>query len=522
MKIFKRPQAIVAIVPLMALAASFSLLLLSVRVGATGSNITGTVRNPSNGTVNGAYVYATNPSSSTPLYGPVTTNSSGFYTLNIPLSGTYDIHIDPPSNNGWSSVVNSNVSVTSDQTINATFSSQTNTISGTLTDSSSNPLSGVTVKIFKGSSQYSATTDASGNYSISAPAGYYYFYLSGNMSGISSFTLTQQNTSSLNLLSGNLTLNLTIHTATMTITQYSDGGQQALGSVYARATSGIASLYPGDPGTTISLVNSTGFSGSATGTIKTIVGATYAASGLESSSNTTSVCESIPGTSSFFDCLRLPLTVTGDVSFNVPVTSPATRTYSGVLTDGSGTPISGATVTLIKYGDSTASATTDSNGNFSVSAMPKKYYLKVSANNVDGMTSFTLTQSSSNPTIDLTSASATQNLQVNTATLTVTANDGSGNPNYFTTVNAQTSSGSTTLYTGDPGETPVIYSAGFSTQPNNNVGTIGTIVGASYSAKGLHVTNTNGSICDLDVSPYWNCLTTAYTVSGAGSLNVPF
>jgi len=523
MKYRKAPLLLAAV-----MVVAFSLLSY-IKVSAAASNITGTVRNPSNATVSGAYIYATAPSSSTPVYGPVTTNGSGFYTLTINTPGTYDIHIDPPSNNGWFPVVNSSVAVSSDQTINATFSSQTNTLSGTLTDSNNTPLAGVTVKIFKGSSQYQTTTDASGNYSLSAPAGYYYLYLTGSMTGIPNFTLTQSNTSSLNLLSGNLSLNLSIKLATMTVTAYNNAGQQDYGgspSVSARATSGITSLYPGDPGTTISVVNSTGFStfSSATGTITTIVGATYAASGLESTSNTTSVCKSISGGSGVYDCLRLPLTVSGNVTFDLPNTSPTTRTFSGTLTDSSGAPIVGAGVTLIKYGDSSTTASTDSSGNFTISAMPKKYYLKItgpSGNN--NMLSYVLTQSSTNPSIDLTADSKTQNLQVQTATLTVTANDASGNPNYFTTVNAMTTTGSTTLYTGDPGETLSITSTGFSTSPSSVTGSIGTIVGATYSAKGLNVTSQSGSICDgAATSGHYNCLTTAYTVTGAGSLNVPF
>src|SRR6266705_1912202 len=525
----KRPKTIAATVSVLSLVAAISVFQLTSKVGATWSNITGTVRNPSNGFVNGAYVYATVPSGSTPLYGPVTTNSSGAYTLNIPVSGTYDIHIDPPSNTGMSSYTDSSVSVSSDQTINDTLSAQTHTISGPLTDSSSNPLNGATVEIFKNSgwglSWYQTTTNSTCNYSITAPAGSYYLYLSGNnqISGIANFTLSQSNTPSLNLLIGNLSLNLTIQTATMTITQYSNSGGTDLQGVTARATSGITSLYAGDPGSTISLVNSTGFTGTASGTIKTIVGATYAASGLESSSYTTSVCKGIYGGGSHYDCLELPLTVTGDTSFGVPAASPATRTFSGTLTDGGGSPIVGATVTLIKYSDQTTYATTDSSGNFTINAMPKKYYLKVEGG-AGGITDFTLTQSSTNPTIDLTSVSVTQNLQVPTATLTVSADDGSGNPAPTgTTVNEQTSSGTATLYTGDPGETISIPNKYFTTSSGSNVGTLGTIVGAVYSAKGLNATNENGSLCDnTAASGHFNCLTTALTVTGSASINVPF
>lgn len=524
---FKR----ISLVMILVATIMVSFLYGSAKVGATGNNLTGTVTNPLGGNVSGVYVYATAPSSSTPLYGPVTTNASGAYTLIVGATGSYDIHFDPPSNSGYGSVVNSSVSVTTNQTLSAQLSSQTNTLSGTLTDNSSTALSGVTVKIFKSGSGtvYQTTTDSSGYYSLAAPAGYYYLYLNGSMSGIYTFTLTQSNTSSINLLTGNKTLNLAIQTATMTVTAYNNAGQQEYGgspSVTARATSGITSLYPGDPGTGISVVFSNGFSTntSPTGTITTIVGATYTAPGLEANTYTTSVCKGISGSSSAWDCLRLPLTVNGNSSFDIPATSPATRTFSGTLTDTAGSPISGAVINLIKYGDSSPAATTDANGNFSISVMPKKYALKVTGYNVDGMQDFTLTQSTTNPSIDLTASNIVQNLQVKTASLTVNANDATGSPNYFASVNAQTSAGSTTLYAGDPGETLNITSIGFSTMPSPPVasGIMGTIIGASYSAKGLHATSPSGSICDYDTGSRWNCLTTALTVSGNTTVNTPF
>lgn len=510
-----------------ALLTAFSLLFTSAKVGAAPSNVTGVVREPSNAYSNGAYVYATAPGSSNPIYGPVATNVYGAYTLVVGTAGTYDIHFDPPANMGDVPIVNSSVSVTSAQTINAMFSAQTNTLSGTLKDSSNNPLPSITVKLFKAGSgtYYQTSTNSSGYYSLSAPAGYYYLYLIGSTTGLS-FTLSQANTTSINLLSGNQTLDLTLQLATLTITAYNNVGQQEYGgspTVNARATSGITRLYPGDPGTNISVAFSSGFStfSSPTGTVTTIVGATFAASGLESSSYTTSICKSVTG-STVYDCLRKPYVVTGNDTFDLP--AQPVRTFSGTLTDNSGNPIAGAGIVLTKFGDASISTTTDSSGNFTVNAVPKRYYLKVTGPYMwAGMASFTLTQSSVALPIDLTADSLVQNLQVKNTTLTITANDASGNPNYFTSVAASASSGSTTLYTGDPGETITVGSTGFSTLPSNNTGTVGSIIGAVYSAKGLNVTNPTGSICDTAAtSGHWNCLTTALTVSGPTSLNVPF
>lgn len=501
----------------------FSLVQMVGKVSATSSNITGHITNTSGGSVNSAYVYATAPSSTTMVYGPVTTNSSGNYTLQITKAGTYDIHIDPPNNTGYAPLVNSGVTVSGDQTINGQFTYQTNTLSGVLSDNSSNPIPNATIKLYKNGSPttYQTTTNSTGGYSISAPAGYYYLYLSGTGSGVG-FTLVQSNTSSINLVNGNLTLNLVIPVVTMTITALNNSGQQLRdnGTVIARATSGTTSLYPGDPGTTIGTVSSLQFSraNGATGTIETIAGASYAALGLESSTYVGSICESIPGTPSSWDCLQLPKTVTSDISINLPQDSPSTRNFSGVLTDSTGTPIVNGRITLIKYGDSSATATTDSNGAFSINAMPKKYYMKVSASNLDNMSGFTLTQSSSNPTIDLTTTDKVQNLQVNNTDLSVSAYDNSGNPNNYNQVNARATNGTAYLYAGDPGESIDVTSSSF----NGSTGTMGTIIGAVYNAYGLDSSQWVGSMCVYNSATLkHNCLTAPLTVTGPTNVAVP-
>lgn len=507
----KRPKLSTALTFVFLLVAYVLLLQFGTKVFATSDAITGKVTNSYSAAVGGALVYATAPGSSTMLYGPSTTDGNGNYTLWIPIAGTYDFHFLPPNNKGYGPIVQSNVVVSGNQTLNAQFSTQTHTLSGTLTDNTGKAMPYISIYLEGGNHQ--TATDANGNYTITVPAGVYSLKVTGSVTGITSFNLNQQDSSAINLLNSNMILNLQLQLATITVTAHKDNGVAGgvVGSAFAY--SGTTSLYPGDPGTTVTSLNS---DTSNPNVITTIVGAVYAGSGLGTSASS-SMCEYSGSTA---DCLMLPYTVTGNASIDLPQASPATRTYSGTLTDGSGSPLPNVRVTLLYGSDSTTSQITDSNGNFTIYAMPKKYYLQVSSNGLtENMQSFTLTQSSTNPTIDLTGNSITQNLQMSTTNINATAYDANGIPAYNTYVQGQTTSGTTTLYSGDPGESMNILSS-FTTTSTNNVGSLGTIDGAVYSALGLHVHNMSGSVCD-QFNTEDECITSALTITGPVSINVP-
>jgi hypothetical protein len=402
-----------------------------------------------------------------------------------------------------------------------------NTLSGTLTDGSGSPMVGVTVRLSTGTTTpVTSVTDSSGYYSITEPAGVYVLSLSGTyMDGMNSFSLSQSGSNpGVNLNYGNVTQDLQLPTTDLTVTAYNNAGQgNYSANVIARTTSGTTVLYPGDTGMSMN-VTSTGFSTSSspTSTIGTIVGAVYNANGLETTTTTSSICESIYASPSLYDCLTNSFYVTGSMSVGVPSTLPITRVFQGTLTDGSGTPIPNVQVELVKYADSSTYATTDSNGYFRINLAPKAYSLKLIGDSSSGLAvvSFTLTQSVASPSINLVTSNLPQDLQIQTATVTVNANDSSGNPNYFTTVNAKATAGTAYLYSSDPGFSINIYSNGFATT-SSNTGTIQSIVGATYTALGLGVSNPSGSICDRD-GLLWDCLTTAYTVSGPATINTPF
>jgi hypothetical protein len=140
---------------------------------ATGSiAITGTVTNQSGTGVANVSVYATDPGGSTVDFGPTTTASDGSYVLDV-NAGSYDFHFDPTSGSGMNSVVDSNVTVLSNQTINIQLvpTPVTYTVSGHVTDGSNQPIANAYVYI--DSANEGALTDSTGYYSIQVSPGTY-------------------------------------------------------------------------------------------------------------------------------------------------------------------------------------------------------------------------------------------------------------------------------------------------------------------------------------------------------------
>lgn len=511
-----RKLFIAFVVPLFAITTIFVQMAMATTYTISGAlNLTPTVA------AEGASVYVTAPSSNAILYGPVVTNSVGSYSLQVGASGTYDIHYVPPTGTGVAKIVDSSVAVSSNQTINKTFSAITRTLSGTLKDKDGNPMPSVKIKLNNNNS-WQSTTNSNGEYSISAPAGKYYLHISRN-GGDLLFTLSQQSSGTpINLLHTDQVLNMTIKTVSIDVAAYANSFTQMVWftNMTADARSGVTSLYPGDPGTNIVYAGS--YSGSIDGnwvTVPTIAGAVFTAPGLEATSATGSICHSLPGSSpTRYDCLRTPLTANSDVTLEHPSEDAAVRTFSGTLTDGNGNPISGARIFLWKYNDNSPNDTTDASGNFSISAVPKQYALEVKYPANSNWT--LLTQNKSNPTIDLRGGDVVQNLQVPTVTLTVSAFDEYGNPAYSKNVTMRTDNGTVSLYTGDPGFSIAAPNVSKSTTSSNNIVTFDSVVGASFLARGLSSPVTTNSIC-VQASPYYNCLTSAYSVTGSASLNAP-
>jgi hypothetical protein len=130
-----------------------------------------------------------------------------------------------------------------------------------------------------------------------------------------------------------------------------------------------------------------------------------------------------------------------------------TNSFSGVLTDGNGNPISGFKITLGNNDGNAASATTGTDGSYTINAVPDTYNIMLANNghSINNITTLRLQQNSNS--VNLSNGNINQNLQLQTTTLQVKVVDSNGKP--ITTVpvtaNATVDNGTTHLYSGDGG-----------------------------------------------------------------------
>jgi hypothetical protein len=255
---------------------------------------------------------------------------------------------------------------------NITILTGTPTFSGTVTDSSGNPVPGITVALTaEDGNAASGTTDSNGNFSIPATADDYLLSLYGADGSLTQLSLSQANPASIDLTNGNVTQNLQLATATLHVTVLGANGAPVPGvSVTASSSNDsndvdATSLYPGDPGESMYVgSNQDGaLTTDSNGTIDltTILGAEYTRG---------TICALVDGLE---DCnTDVQINVTG----NTNVTIDTYGTYSGsvILGDaGSGAPGVGVVVTLLASDGNTGSAVTDANGNFSIT-VPRDVY----------------------------------------------------------------------------------------------------------------------------------------------------
>ncbi|RLI14519.1 MAG: hypothetical protein DRO43_03805, partial [Candidatus Hecatellales archaeon] len=141
----------------------------------SGSTISGVISDPNGDPVQGAFVFLWDPINQAGYGGPPT-GSNGAYTMTVP-NGTYEFHIDPPPNSNLAHYSES-VTISGNTTKNVTLSSGY-TVSGTVSDPNGNPVQGAIVVLWDpiSGAGYGRPTDASGQYSLTVPAGTYEFHV---------------------------------------------------------------------------------------------------------------------------------------------------------------------------------------------------------------------------------------------------------------------------------------------------------------------------------------------------------
>jgi hypothetical protein len=358
-----------------------------------------------------------------------------------------------------------------------------NIFSGKLTNQTGKPYGNVQVSLNdQFNNRVLRTTDGSGNFSVPVQPGKYAIWLEDNGSRPDgySFHLRQPiNAPTQDLSTGNVTQNLIINVATLQVNGYNAQGYQLSNpNISGNALSGTTSLYPGDPGTPVTQVNG-GATGLPTATFKTVIGAVYNNSG---STNGGSMCASENGV--LKGCLASPLTVTGDMSVDVPKSPAPANFFSGKLTNHTGKPYGSVQVSLTDQFNNRVLRTTDGSGNFSVPVQPGKYaiWLEDNGSRPDGFF-FSLRQPINAPTQDLSTGNVTQNLVISVATINAFVLDSTGNPAQFSSITSNALSGTTSLYPGDPGTSvaQIVSGAG-----NNSAcgSEFKTVIGATFAAGG--------------------------------------
>lgn len=163
---------------LIAGVVAISPLLGGVTHAVDQAHIVGTVTNQSGTPLNGVRVTAIDPGSGylggQDVY--AVTASDGTYDLNVQHAGTYDI-IFTESTYVYGAFVAHNVTVQNTQTVDAQLSSETHTITGTIKDENGNPVPNLRVNMRSALNiyglNYTARTSATGQFTITALAGYY-------------------------------------------------------------------------------------------------------------------------------------------------------------------------------------------------------------------------------------------------------------------------------------------------------------------------------------------------------------
>ncbi len=403
-------------------------------------DVTGTITNNSGADVSGASIYATDPGTATVDYGPVTSAADGSYDLQV-AAGTYDFHFVPPSGSNLNSAVDSNVTVLNAQTINVQFTPVSNTLTGTLTDQNGNLLHGVNITITNAAgTTASAVTDRGGNFSITAPAAVYTkvaFYVGGTPFYPSSQDYFGANAPvNIDLTNGNATQNLQLSMTTLNVQVNDQNGNPLSGiQVNAFAQGGTIPAVAAGEGTGSFGPSSTGYSGTTSAgglfSMEVPVGLNFPNGGTSNTNG--NICAYIQGSNI---CLPTSLTVNGATT--VTLTAPARYTLTGTLTDQNGNPLPNVTVTIQTQSGTNASTTTDSQGDYSISA-PAGTYTKVLMN-VNGTPFYPTNQEYFGVEVpvnlNLASSNLSQNLQLDMVTLAVQVNDQNGNPLSGIQVNA--------------------------------------------------------------------------------------
>jgi protocatechuate 3,4-dioxygenase beta subunit len=326
------------------IACGFSVLLtahfnLSTHADNADYEISGTVTNQQGAGLSGVEVTAVEPGGTVVDYGPYDTDSNGNYSFQVE-TGTYDFHFTPASGANLNTIIDSDVNVTSNETISVQLTPSTYTLSGTLTNSAGTPIdnfNGLSADTSSNSTDGAVnfSTDANGHFSVQLAPGKYGVDLSEGCSGCgapelgSAITHLLDATTPIDLTTGNVTQNLVVPTVALTVTVKDSNGNPVSGAtITADASGGTVALGPDGSSIpeNVGDFNTNGTTDS-TGSVSlfSVKGATYSLSSgpLNQQDN---ICAEIPNAQTV--CLTAPKTITGntDLVFQEAPGTPSSPT----------------------------------------------------------------------------------------------------------------------------------------------------------------------------------------------------
>ena len=392
-----------------------------------------------------------------------------------------------------------------------------NTFSGTLKDQNGSPFGGLTVNLRDAyGNSILGYANSAGEFSVPVRPGVYSLGLYGGPYGeIQSFSISQDiNNPTIDLTQGNVSHNITLDVATVSVSLYNEQGYVRSGYISGKSqgiSGSSVSLYPGGtPATTVS-ITSKGKNTLGTATFQTFAGVRYTGANQDSG-----ICGLTSSYSygTLIGCNPTELIATsGTNNVNLPNTPAPRNTFSGTLKDQNGVPFNGVDIRLRDAFGNQVYGSTASDGSFSIAVQPGMYAVFLNGSESNGMT-FTISQSTINPGIDLRTGNVTQNITLPTATVNIKLYDAQGNPRsgYVLARTYANASSAIPLYVGGAPATDVNISTSL------NVGTAGadikTFVGTVYG------TSTNDKICTYTSSSMTTligCNASAFKVEGDGN-----
>jgi protocatechuate 3,4-dioxygenase beta subunit len=503
--------------------------------------------NPVSGSSVTAFSHRNTPESATQLYSgdpgeymgvadlPTTTDSNGNVDLTSIIGTIYDSGDTRSTSYRFicADINSTNICLSAPLTVgqntNIILAAPTKySLSGILTDNQNNPLSNVRLSLTSASGDtFSVLTDSNGNYSINVEPNNYKLSVQSANSNIGTISgggglLLSQNSTAVDLTTSNVIKNLKLQTSSLTVNVVDADGFPLAGipvQAYYQNGSGSTSLYNGDAGETIQNVidNTVTTDSNGQAVMTTLTGVVYPI-GNTGQSQYQYICANVNGVNT---CLTMPLSINGDTA--VTLHAPRTYRFTGTLKDSLGNALSNVRVTLAANDGNNATGLTDTNGIFSISAIPDHYAMTLSSTNsqigtILGGNGLLIKQQVAS--IDLSGSDLHKDLTLQTVNLHITVKNSLGElmSGVPVLVNHQGESGVTSLYAGDTGEAiDNVVDQSVNTDNNGQVD-ITSVEGTTYDA-GDTTTTTYKYICAQLVNTKV-CLANPVTVSTNSNLTI--